>query len=713
MNTPAPELDSYVLPLPTPDSLVVTDRYVSTINGHLNSRYRDPVWSLGALTGNPSSGRPAIRWHHCRHEGLREQLRLVAWTMINGRLRPSFVAERSHRIRARISVQTVKSTVQQWIQLAEWLNSHGITSLAECRGNVFDAYAQRLLAPAADLRSHRVQHVLTALTRLWAFDQLCARPTGIARPPWDIHGTDDYLTAARHAGGENSTEPVAEQTLGPLLVWAMRMVDDFADDILAARTEHQRLLTAATTNRCTPAGEAELRAFLDPVLAAERPVPAIAMRGGRGLAATYLAGRTGASLKQVKNYASRHRARAAAAQRPGPCPLDTPITGRIAGAPWRDAIDIDEVNTLVRHLGTAAFIVCAYLTGMRPGEVLGLRAGCCPDPVPGADGTSGRHVVRGNEFKSAFDEDGNHLSTGIERDVGWVAIAPVVNAVRVLERMVPAGHLLFDHATHDRMKRPGTGSLKPVTLHKRIRDFIAWANTQADRHHRTSETIPPDPHGPIGVSRFRRSLAWHIARRPNGTAALAIQYGHLRTTVSAGYAARGRGGIHELLDIETARAVADTVTTLHDDLQAGGGVSGPAARRAITAATTAPRFTGTTITATTARRLLANKDARLYDNPHALLLCHYTRERALCHRDEVADTPTLDHCVPGCGNIARTDDHAHQLRRRANILDQQAAHIPGPLADRLHANAEKLRGHAENHDRTRITRDSITEGHSR
>jgi hypothetical protein len=47
---------------------------------------------------------------------------------------------------------------------------------------------------------------------------------------------------------------------------------------------------------------------------------------------------------------------------------------------------------------------------------------------------------------------------------------------------------------------------------------------------------------------------------------------------------RGRGGIHELLDMETVRAVADTVANLHDTLETGGGVSGPAA---------APRFAGT------------------------------------------------------------------------------------------------------------------------
>ena len=65
----------------------------------------------------------------------------------------------------------------------------------------------------------------------------------------------------------------------------------------------------------------------------------------------------------------------------------------------------------------------------------------------------------------------------------------------------------------------------------------------------------------------------------------------------------------------------------------------------------APRFEGAVINATTARRLLANDDAMLYDNPQALLLCHYKREQALCHRTGMRETPRLDHCVPRCGNI--------------------------------------------------------------
>ncbi|WP_405886072.1 hypothetical protein OG762_03075 [Streptomyces sp. NBC_01136] len=56
-----------------------------------------------------------------------------------------------------------------------------------------------------------------------------------------------------------------------------------------------------------------------------------------------------------------------------------------------------------------------------------------------------------------------------------------------------------------------------------------------------------------------------------------------------------------------------------------------------------------------------------------------------------------------CANIARTDQHAASLLRRATVLDQRAAHVPGPLGERLRGNAERLRNLADAHHRTRVT----------
>ncbi|MEV6594155.1 hypothetical protein [Streptomyces acidicola] len=168
--------------------------------------------------------------------------------------------------------------------------------------------------------------------------------------------------------------------------------------------------------------------------------------------------------------------------------------------------------------------------------------------------------------------------------------------------------------------------------------------------------------------------------------------------------ARGRDGIHQLLDIETAWATADTLTTPHDDLTHGVGISGPAARRAIHAAAQAPAFAGSIRTHRQARDILGNPALTVYDNPRAFLMCVYNRDRALCHRLDADDAPRLDRCGPSCANVARTNQHADQLLQQAQALEKQAASetVPGPLANRLARRAAQLRALADRHEHDRF-----------
>lgn len=120
------------------------------------------------------------------------------------------------------------------------------------------------------------------------------------------------------------------------------------------------------------------------------------------------------------------------------------------------------------------------------------------------------------------------------------------------------------------------------------------------------------------------------------------------------------------------------------------------------AVATAPQCTGTVIASRQSRQILANPRLAVYDNPHTLLMCVYKRDKALCHRG-LKGTLSLNQCVPACANIARTDQHAAGLRRRATALDQQAGHVPGPPGERLRDNATRLRDLANAHHRTRTT----------
>ncbi|WP_159043299.1 hypothetical protein [Streptomyces sp. NBRC 110028] len=142
-------------------------------------------------------------------------------------------------------------------------------------------------------------------------------------------------------------------------------MDDLADDISTAHEETVRLNQAALTQPSTPEGRKSLRTCLTAHLVTRRPLPSTRQNGKTALARQYIAGVTGASLKQVA-LAYRDRGLGAlVAADPGPCPLDVTATGRIAGRPWRSRIDYTETSELLRHLITAVFIVCAYLAGAR------------------------------------------------------------------------------------------------------------------------------------------------------------------------------------------------------------------------------------------------------------------------------------------------------------------------------------------------------------
>lgn len=255
-----------------------------------------------------------------------------------------------------------------------------------------------------------------------------------------------------------------------------------------------------------------------------------------------------------------------------------------------------------------------------------------------------------------------------------------------------------------------SGVLKPGGLNIRIKDFVSWVNREVATHNPASQLIPDDPHGPSSPAAYEGPWPGTSPAAPGGPVALAIQYGHMSTVLdaraSSPYGARSRGGIHTVLDVEPALAAADTAARLQDRLAAGERLSGPAARRALTAAAHIPRFEGRIVPRTfvhKARAYLARDGIVLYDSPEALLICAFKHDVAMCEPDPSATAPRQYNCRPGCANTVRTDGHALLLRQRAGELDQLASHLPPPLARRLRTNAARLRVTADTHDSTAQT----------
>ncbi|MDH6522191.1 integrase [Streptomyces sp. SAI-090] len=705
------EADPYILPLPGPDSLVVQDQWISASNTHPNSRYGDDIWSMGPLIDKPGDSIHKIHWRKCP-AALRSEFQRIIWVLINGELRPTYVRERGFQNRGRDGVVSMRDNILQWLKFARWLDRQDVTQLRDCTVEHWRAYAAKC-AGSGCTRDHALT-VLRWLSDLWAFDQLSISPCGITRPPWEDEGVDDYLPAQTgEARGENTTEPLDPTVIGPLLTWSVRMVEDFADDILAAWAERRRMHAAVKATASTREGLAAVRAYLTPLIDSGGLLPSTVSRmHGITLAHHYVAAVTGASWNQVHHFVSRRGLLRLTAQRPGPSPMQVPVAGRVEGRPWREFMDYEETPILVRHLATAAAIVILYLTGMRPQETQSLRSGCCPDPEPNADGSTPRHLIRSHHYKNVRDFDGRHISAGEERDVPWVAITPVVNAIRVLERIVPEGELLFSSTHHDVVsQRKHHGALKRASLDRRVEDLVAWINQEAAAQGLPDQKVPADPHGNLGLSRLRRTLAWHIARRPGGLVALAIQYGHMRTALdartSASYGNRGRRGFHGELDVETALAAAQTAARLRDAVAAGEKISGPAARRAIIGATSMPRFEGALTTPKAAAKFLSRDGLVLFDNPDSFLICAFKRDTALCEPDPGATSPNQFACQLGCGNAVRSDSHARAAREHADRLETKAAHLPQPLGDRLRLTADRFRGLADAHDAAALDAEEV------
>lgn len=127
--------------------------------------------------------------------------------------------------------------------------------------------------------------------------------------------------------------------MGPLLLWAMRVVDDFADDILAASADYRRLMDGGVNTPATPQGLQAVRDFLVPRIEAGLPLPAIAMNGAMRVARHCIADSVGAQVGQVDQVLEtllQKRQRGKTMRRPkrgpftlnltGRCPLNAPIT---------------------------------------------------------------------------------------------------------------------------------------------------------------------------------------------------------------------------------------------------------------------------------------------------------------------------------------------------------------------------------------------------
>ena len=711
---------------PSPDSPVFPAGAVRCgVPGHEIPVFSAPCWQLSLLDNKETAVSVPVIWEQFP-AALAPAFRRASWALINIPAPEIIAARAGSSVRSRLRPSSLSHTIRAWKSFAHWLDKQGLTALSDVNRGLLADYAVWLRD-----RGHRrdyCQRQLLALTRLWAYAPYFLPVDRIPRPPWDDDDAEEYLAApAADSAGDNARTPIHPATMSPLLVWALRFVTDFADDILAALAE-SRWLRANTSAQAQPAGTSIVRSYLADLRGQGQPIPGLPPGGAHARAISarerrppqptvnvrYIAGLLGVTTAQVKHIAVRQSHHVDGMRIADTSPLATRPSGQVNGIPWLEEIDFDEAIVLAMHLSTAALVTVTYLSGMRPEEVLHLRRGSCSTD-PAVPGGIVRYRVSGHHFKGVLDEDGNQVGTGEVRDQPWTVIAPVAAAIAVLER-IEEDDLLFPRRIGSVLTRPRAGgayrgkALTSTVAATRIGKFAAYANELARRHSLDHEMIPADPDGPLNMSRFRRTVAWFINRLPGGRVALGIQYGHVHLTMLESYGNRSRADLLEILDLEQARSIADTLASAADHLQHGEGVSGPAASRYLDSVREfKATYAGAYLSKRQHRALLANPRLRVFDHPQAVLACNYNPITALCDPErgkpgKAAATPNQDRCDPACANIARTDTHIDRVQQEISQLDEEIASglNPHPIQQRLMQRRASLQNLVGKHHQTRI-----------
>jgi integrase len=381
-------------------------------------------------------------------------------------------------------------------------------------------------------------------------------------------------------------------------------------------------------------------------------------------------------------------------------PIGT-ITGRVSGIPWRkEPITLAELPHMVRRLASACFIVICYLSGLRPGEVLKLQRGCA-----GHD-EQGQPVLLGDPSKGPGRTPGPRAEDAATARC-WAVVALVAQAVTVLESLSESRMLFPSSWSHPGTSRGRQGRARTrARSNVDLRGFIDWVN-ETFAQPGGEPPIPPDPVRPVHASRFRRTLAYFIVRRPGGLIAAALQYAHVSTKVTLSYAGEADTTWLDDLTIERLEAVVDRLDEDLGLLADGEHVSGPSAQEYRNRLERRASFAGRVVNKSrNLERLLNSADPDIHHG--RAMTCVHRKETALCAKAREAagvptDGPHEAECQLACVNLAFTDRDiaslGEDLRRwQAEARDPLS---PRPRRERAAAQANRIASIIERHERTR------------
>jgi len=634
--------------------------------------FRDDIWHLGPAV--QQRHQPGMQLNFTRlPTGYRLVAKELCYALLSGDLPPG---------EQRPALRTVHTTLHDLAIFLSWLHQHtpaggGPPGPLICRVTGADLAAfQRHLLTRVGAPSRRDSR-RAAVRLLWRF-RTVLRADRLTLDPLHVEG---WSQPNHRPSGENATARIPEQVHGPLLAWAMRLVDDFAPDILAADQHWNRVRAARPAQHERGAAGQAVRRLLDEHVATGRPLPG---RHGKvnvkALAEAAGCGRTAVLLSETYVTAAVARVGITDYTR-----LDVPITGLLDGRPWLDGIATehhrdDSRARLARMLQAACYLVIAFLSGMRDSEIKHLRRGCL-HPIRDTDGRVHRHKVTSLAFKGECDP------AGVEAT--WVVGEPAARAIRVLEQLQPPhAELLFEALPRQPGQRncptfmPTNIALSHGSTGVQLNELVGWINRYCAARYRADGIPKVDKRDwRLSTSQFRRTLAWFIARRPGGVIAGAIAYRHLGVQMFEGYAGTSDSGFRAEVESEQALARGEHLLAMidaHEHRQLTGPGAAEAAHRLDEFGQRAA-FAGTVVTdEARLKRLMRRDDSAVYPGRYAT--CVYNHDTALCRKRQDSRgraIPDPADCKPfTCRNVALTPDNLAIWRDELRRLDQQLAARP-------------------------------------
>jgi len=367
---------------------------------------------------------------------------------------------------------------------------------------------------------------------------------------------------------------------------------------------------------------------------------------------------------------------------------------------WR-RVEEDYTDSWEAHcLVMAAYVVAAYLSGMRDGEVQTIKDGGWGVKLD-EQGVPYRHWVKAI---ASFKGRGK---AGKQRT--WIVLPEVHLALERLSELKSLmrppspknpddADLLFRRYSGLKTDVVALGSRAYVWLKKFSSHANALAETAAAAAPCKEERdtiladylIPATPDGapwPWITKHFRRTIAWYIANEPFGTVAGMRQFGQVREATFQGYAGSAEAGFRD--EVDRARAVGQErdLLEMYEDVRSGGRLGGPKGARLESEfqriADELGDLPGKVVDEARLLKMLKNVAKEVY--PGLVNDCFFDATTALCLRKpgvKARDRPLFAQCDwEKCPNscfwrkhrqaLADSLDEAREHRRRKGLSKNQ------------------------------------------